>query len=567
MDEAFTLLGPDFRVLDLNQLALKIDGRPREQLIGRSLWDLAPGLEQSALGEMLRRAMEHRESFETEHHQVWPDGHSAWVEARAFPVADGIAVVYRDISERRAASDALRSSEELNRRILQSSTDCIKVLSLDGRLEFMSEGGTGVMEVENLPSLLGRKWEDFWPEQERHKVARAVTEAARGKPCRFQGPAATAKGNMRWWDVAVTPILGANGEPERLLSISRDVSPTHEAEQQLAETKRRLDAVLENTTMAVFLMDDHQHCVFANAAAERLTGFSFEQLSGRPLHEVIHHKKPDGLHYPLEECPIDRAFPERVQMQGEELFVAPDGAFYPVAFTASPVMDDRGTPIGTVIEVRNIAEEKALEEQRRRAEEQQLLLINELNHRVKNTLGIVQGLAQQSFKSDLPTEEARKAFDARLGALAAAHNLLTRKNWETAMLSEIIADSVNATTGALALRVSLEGPEIVLRPQTAVSLAMAVHELSTNAIKHGALSNDEGTVCVEWAVDRDGEGPRLHLEWRERDGPLVMEPPRRGFGSRMIERGLAAELRGTVVLDFRPDGLRCRISAPLPENR
>jgi PAS domain S-box-containing protein len=104
--------------------------------------------------------------------------------------------------------------------------------------------------------------------------------------------------------------------------------------------------------MAVFLMDERQHCAYANAAAELLTGYKFADMQGRALHDVIHHKKPDGSHYPLEECPIDRAFPERAQMSGEELFVAPDGSFYPVAFTASPVNDDEGRPIGTVIEAR-----------------------------------------------------------------------------------------------------------------------------------------------------------------------------------------------------------------------
>jgi PAS domain S-box-containing protein len=127
----------------------------------------------------------------------------------------------------------------------------------------------------------------------------------------------------------------------------------------LQNATRRLDAVLNNTRMAVFLMDHRQHCVYANAAAEKLTGYHFEQMSGRALHEVVHHTKPDGSPYPLQECPIDRAFPERAQVSGEELFVAPDGSFYPVAFTASPVMDDEGLPIGTVIEARNIAEERA----------------------------------------------------------------------------------------------------------------------------------------------------------------------------------------------------------------
>ncbi|MGK2909021.1 MAG: PAS domain S-box protein, partial [Sphingobium sp.] len=125
----------------------------------------------------------------------------------------------------------------------------------------------------------------------------------------------------------------------------------------LQDPARRLEAIVNNTTMALFVMDEHQHCIFANTAAERLTGFSLEELQGRPLHDVIHNKYLDGRDYPLCECPIDRAFPEQAQAQGEELFVHKDGSFYPVAFTASPIGGDAGAPIGTIIEVRPMAQD------------------------------------------------------------------------------------------------------------------------------------------------------------------------------------------------------------------
>ena len=238
MSEAFFLLDEQFRLLDLNGAALVLDGRPKDDLIGRTLWELTPGLEQTELGAIFNQVMSERRSRSYVHHQVWPDGHSAWLESRIVPVKAGLAAFYRDVSD------------ELT------------------------------------------------------------------------------------------------------------------AQNKLSETSRRLDAILSNTTMAVFLMDNRQQCVYANAAAEKLTGYSFEQMQGRPLHDVVHHRKPDGSHYPLEECPIDRAFPERAQMQGEELFVAPDGTFYPVAFTASPLLDQRGAPVGTVIEARDIAEEQAREAER-----------------------------------------------------------------------------------------------------------------------------------------------------------------------------------------------------------
>jgi PAS domain S-box-containing protein len=129
----------------------------------------------------------------------------------------------------------------------------------------------------------------------------------------------------------------------------------------LAETTRRLNAVLDNATVAVFLMDERQHCAYMNAAAERLTGYTFAETQGRPLHDVIHHTRPDGSHFPLHECAIDRAFPENAHTQGEEVFVHKDGHFYPVAFNASPIRDEASRTVGTIIEVRSISADKAQE--------------------------------------------------------------------------------------------------------------------------------------------------------------------------------------------------------------
>lgn len=202
-------------------------------------------------------------------------------------------------------------------------------------------------------------------------------------------------------------------------------------------------------------------------------------------------------------------------------------------------------------------------ERRKKAEQHQRLLINELNHRVKNTLAVVQSLALQSFRGDTPSETARQDFSARLTALSAAHNLLTRQNWEQASLKDIITASLEAAAGANMERVAVEGPDVPLAPQTAVSVGMAIHELTTNAIKYGALSNGIGTIAVSWSADQRADRPTLHLEWRESGGPPVVPPHNRGFGSRMIQKGLAAELGGQVELTFPPQGVRCVIDAPL----
>jgi PAS domain S-box-containing protein len=668
----------DFAILttDLNGLikswssgAEKILGWSATEAVGRHacmIFTPADNARQVSDDEM--RTAAERGRAEDERWHVRQDGSCFWASGLMMRSLDeqtgehvGYLMVLRDRTREHEAIERVRASEEFNSKVLQSSADCIKVLDLDARLLFMSEGGMCTMEVDDFGVIEGACWTDFWVGDEHARAVNAVEEAKRGDTGRFQGFAKTRKGTPRWWDVIVTPVRGPDGRPEKLLSVSRDITGTKLAEvelerrstqlQQLAEvathiaravtlearldelthvarriigahqgvisltrgpdwaqaintvalsakyekwrdytsapdgsgiyawvceenrpvrlrqaeleahprwrgfgphakndppmrgwlaapligrdgrnlgliqlsdkedgtefdeadeamlvqlaqlasaaveqsqadaalresearlrkvieaetvgvvffdfvggileandaflrlightreeleagevryerltppdwrwrdektiaelkatgkaepfekeymrrdgsrmwifcadkrldehtavefiidvterrradealreTSRRLDAILNNTREAVFLMNDRQHCVFANAAAEKLTGYSFDEMQGRPLHDLVHHKRPDGSDYPIDECPIDRAFPERAQMSGEELFVHKDHSFYPVAFTASPMLDQAGQPVGTVIEARNIADEKAARE-------------------------------------------------------------------------------------------------------------------------------------------------------------------------------------------------------------
>lgn len=358
-------------------------------------------------------------------------------------------------------------------------------------------------------------------------------------------------GEVRWIISRGAFDRDAEGTPVRATGIVLDVTERVAAEERLRETSRRLNAVLDNASVAIFLMDADHQCLYMNAAAETLTGYTLAETQGRHLHDVIHHSRPDGSPYPAHECPIDGVSPDNARAQGEETFIDKAGRFIPVAFTASAIRDDDGNPVGTIIEVQDITA-------RKRAEEHQLLLINELNHRAKNLLSIIQGVGQQTFKGGRSLPEMLAAFEGRLGALAAAHNLLTESKWESASLRQIIAQTIAAVSPG-ADRVAMAGTDILLSPKTAVSLAMAVHELATNALKYGGLSVPRGSVDIGWTIDDE----RLKLVWRERDGPAVATPSSRGFGTRMIERGLAAELQGSVTLEFAATGVVCRIDAPL----
>lgn len=330
----------------------------------------------------------------------------------------------------------------------------------------------------------------------------------------------------------------------------------HEGEQLLALSKRneqRLSAVLNNTRMAVFFMDDRQRCTFMNAAAEHLTGYSLVETQGRSLHDTLHHTDPDGRPYPQHEGLIGRAFPESHQTQGEEVFVHKDGHFYPVAFTASPIrLED--VVVGTVIEVRDITKQKADIERLH-------MLLNELNHRVKNMLVNVQSIFLQTLQGEAISDHAKDGVMSRLMALSRSHDLLTERNWVSAPLRDVARRALapfGATDDASG-RFLIAGDEFMLHPQPALAIAMGLHELATNAVKYGALSIEGGSVDLSWKLIPGGI---LQLKWVEQGGPSVAEPSRSGFGRRLIERGLAYEFAGEARIDFHYDGVLCEINIP-----
>jgi two-component sensor histidine kinase len=195
--------------------------------------------------------------------------------------------------------------------------------------------------------------------------------------------------------------------------------------------------------------------------------------------------------------------------------------------------------------------------ERLQAEEQRTLLINELNHRVKNTLATVQSLAMQTLREDEHNKEALALFNSRLAALSRAHDILTHENWKGAQLRQIVNQSIAPFRSTD--RIDFGGPDARVTPKQALALSIALHELGTNAMKYGALSNQDGRITLAWSVD---EGA-LHMNWREDGGPPVTPPTRSGFGTRLIERSLSNDLGGEARILYLPAGVVAQMSTPL----
>jgi PAS domain S-box-containing protein len=308
-------------------------------------------------------------------------------------------------------------------------------------------------------------------------------------------------------------------------------------------------AIIEASADAIYALDEGLTVRTWNSGAQKMLGLAPEEAIGRNERELWPEITRGELDLLLQQ--VRRAH-DAVSV--ETARPREDGSVAYMIYRITPLTDPSGKPSGYSVVAHDITE-------RKRAEKHRELLINELNHRVKNTLAIVQGIAHQSFKgADVPSD-ARKAFLDRLSAHAAAHNLLTQANWEVVSLHALAHEIVRAARPERE-RFLLQGPQILLQPKQALTLGMALHELCTNAIKYGALSNESGCVAVEWSV-QEVPAQQLRLTWRERNGPPVKPPQRRGFGTNMVEQGLAKELAGKVTMDFKPGGFVCTLECPL----
>lgn len=194
------------------------------------------------------------------------------------------------------------------------------------------------------------------------------------------------------------------------------------------------------------------------------------------------------------------------------------------------------------------------------------MLIDELNHRVKNMLATVQSVVTQAVRNSSDVQMVREAIETRIAALSRSHDLLSREKWDGAELHDLVREALapfRATEGQRE-RISIEGEHLRLSPRAALALGVAFNELATNAVKYGAFSNDVGTVSVTWTLKTRRGGRWLCLHWREIDGPAVSPPTRKGFGSRVIEQGLAHELEGKTNVEYLPEGIVCTIDVPAP---
>jgi two-component sensor histidine kinase len=350
-------------------------------------------------------------------------------------------------------------------------------------------------------------------------------------------------------DLIYQPIRSPSGKIAGIFAEGQDVTERALAEAQVKASEERFRALVNATADVVYQMSPDWREI------HRLDGRGFLANAAQPRAAWI-----DDYVFPEDRALVQEAVNEAVTnktpFQLEHRVHRIDGSVGWTFSRAVPLLDEAGE----ITEWFGAASDVTA---RKEAEEHLRLVINELNHRVKNTLAMMQAIADQTFKGSGDLGVARAKFAARIKALASASDLLTGEHWVGASLRQTAERVLAPYVNDAPYRVVIRGPEVLLTPKSAISFSMALHELATNATKHGAWSVKDGRVILEWEVIPEGRASRLRLEWRETDGPAVVTPVHRGFGSRLIERGLAAELGGKATLNFEPEGLVCIVDAPL----
>jgi PAS domain S-box-containing protein len=332
------------------------------------------------------------------------------------------------------------------------------------------------------------------------------------------------------------------------------------AEAEVDEFRKNLGPFVvaaEETRMPMMFTDagkPDNPIIFVNDAFLELIGYSRDEVLAQSFNFIIAQGSGEE-----ELRKVERAFTDPTYEDADVRVQRKDGSQRWANLHVAPVRNEGGNIVQHFLSLADITRFKA-------AEHNAAQLIDELNHRVKNTLSTVQFIVSQAVSSSQDPQVVGLAIEDRIGALSRSHDLLHREQWRGVGLHDLVSEALAPfrDDSSRARRLTIDGENVRLTPQATLALGIAFNELATNATKYGAFVNDRGTIAIKWTIEDEQGGKWLSLHWREAGGPRVIAPVRRGFGTRVIERGLAHELSGKIDLDFLPTGVVCTIFVPAP---
>lgn len=459
-----------------------------------------------------------------------------------------------DVTDLREAEDARRESDERLAATYNAATIGIAEADREGRLLRVNDALCRMLG-RSREELLNMTFFDYTLEEDREDdtllYARQIAGQIQNYALRKR--AVRADGSTVYLDVHSSSVLDAAGSFRYGVRVLQDVTAAKQMEDRIRESEQHLRDLLEALPAAVYTTDAAGRITFFNQAAVEMSGRMPEVGDSWCVTWRLYN--PDGSPLSHDECPMAIAVKEDRPIRGTEAIAErPDGTRVPFIPYPTPLHDCDGKLIGAINMLVDITE-------RKQAENRQKVLIDELNHRVKNTLATVQSLARQTARYAEDLKDYSHRFETRLLALSRAHDLLTTRHWEGACLKSLAQEILEAVDVTGARRIQINGPPFELDARTALSLTMVFSELATNALKYGSLSSEAGSLALSWQVHQDSDTrSRLLVEWREQHGPAVTPPVRRGVGIRLMEQSIERDLGGEFDLNFEPSGVICRMS-------
>jgi PAS domain S-box-containing protein len=377
-----------------------------------------------------------------------------------------------------------------------------------------------------------------------------------GAPAIIEQRHLRSDGSQIWISNNVSLGRPEAGEAPYVLILAQDIAAFKETERALVRAQSDLRLLLDAAADGFYCVDREGKTTLCNAAFLRMLGFEREEeVLGKDMHELIHRSMPEGFSHARADCPVLKTARNGTHAHvTDEHYLRRDGRGLAVEYWARPIVRN-GQIQGAVCTFVD-----ATGHQQSQARQQ--LMNREMAHRMKNTLAMVQAIVGQTLRRTRNPQDAVHSINQRLAALGHAHTALTRTRWGNASIIEVIEGAIAAHRSEAA-RVRIDGPKMDLGAKAVLAITLALHELCTNAAKYGALSNEGGTVAIQWSITGGAADARFHLSWVERGGPPVSPPAHKGFGSRLIADSIGADLKGEARLAFDPEGVTWTLEAPL----